>query len=191
MTDSTKLRIFNVAATVFNIRPFTSEEMKGSDEDNPNLSVFSTLLDPALDMAMREYDWSFLLSELDMGEDLGAKERYSHSYKLPEGLFRLCSVIQDGDYVYKRVGNMLLLKGELITAYGIMEEFDETAVPRDFWDLTGYALAFMASNSISAGDSKANTAMALYQKLAGNMMFNDAQNDGKTSMMDGEHEWRV
>ena len=73
----------------------------------------------------------------------------------------------------------------------IMEEFDETAVPRDFWDLTGYALAFMASNSISAGDSKANTAMALYQKLAGNMMFNDAQNDGKTSMMDGEHEWRV
>lgn len=190
LSSDVKLRIYNVAATVFNMRPFTKDDIEGEDDANPNLAAFNTLLEPALYMAMREYDWSFLQSLLDIGDDLGAVGNYRHSYKLPDGLFRLCHVACGT--LYRRVGDKLLTnQPEKPSAYGIIEDFDEESAPKDFWDLIGYALAFMASNSVSAGDSKANTAMGLYQKLAQNMIINDAQNGSRTLVDTGEFRWRM
>lgn len=177
LSSDVKLRIYNVATTVFNMRPFTKNDIEGDDDGDPNLSAFNILLEPALEMAMREYDWSFLLSLLDIGEDLGAAGDFSHSYKLPENLFRLCHVTSG--VLYKCVGNMLLTNNDKLNAYGIVNDFEEESVPNDFWTLTGYALAFLSSNSISSGDSKANTAMSLYQKLVQNMIVNDAQNGSR------------
>ena len=175
MENDVKLRIFNVAATVFNLRPFTSEELSSTDNSNPNLQTFETLLDTALDMAIREYDWSFLQSIITLGEDVAGIKGFKYGYKLPTGLFRLCKVGHESRY--KRVGSTLYTDEQDPLVFGIMVDFDEDAVPRDFWDLIGYALAFLASNSISAGDSKANTALSLYQKLGQQMILNDSQND--------------
>ena len=193
MDSDVKLKIYNVAVTVFNMRPFTLEEIEDADGSNPNLQTFDTLLNPALDMAMREYDWSFLQSVLDMGSDLGAVGAYPHSYKLPDGLFRLCKVrIGRRGHHFQRIGNTILtFSDDAPTAFGIMENFDTDKAPRDFWALVGYALAFMASNSISPGDSKATTAMSLYQKIAQNMIINDAQNDGNDYMCNEGVLWPV
>lgn len=188
MEDSTKLRIFNVTATVFNLRQFTLEEVQDADSGNPNLVTLTALLDSALDMAMREYDWSFLLTELDMGEDLGPMGGFPHSYQLPENLFRVVSL--PNEKVYQRFGNRILTNNEKAPlVIGMTLDFDDSVVPRDFWDLVGYGLAILAGNSIVAGDSKLTTASTAYTKIAQNLMLNDSQNESRLVYENGEEAW--
>lgn len=167
-----KLRIFNMALNVFNQPPLTQEQLddKESIKQHPEIQTLELFYLPALRKAMREHPWSFLDVELDLGEDLGPKGGYAHSYVLPEGLFRLTRA--DGTYEVHE--NTLFTNGRPV-AYGQMSEVPDT-VPDDFEYLVALSLAVIASPKLSSGDQKVNYAAQFYDSLLLSMELNDAQN---------------
>ena len=169
-----KLRIFNIALEVYNRPPLTEEQLddKEAMKAHPEIMTLETLLPVALDEAKRAWHWSFLDTELELGEDQGPKEGYTHSYRLPEGLFRLTRA----DGIYKRVGNMLLTNGRPL-AYGQMAGVPDSGVPEDFDHLVAYALAMFAAPRLSSGDQKAQYASEFYQTLLTRMRLNDTQDE--------------
>lgn len=173
-----KLRIFNIALAIFNIAPLT-EEMMEDKEGHPEIEILELHLPTALHKAMRERDWTFLERPLELGDDEGSAGGYSHSYTLPQGLFRLTRA--DGHY---RIAGTKLLTDGMPFAYGIMQTLPDTGVPEDFYDLVAFALAFFASPKLSPGDTKFQIAMNDYNTLLTSMIMNDVQ----CSMRDGREE---
>lgn len=171
MEDSTKLTIFNVAGSVFNLEPFKEEEL-ASESPSPELETMKLFLPSALSKAMRETNWRFLVEKINLGEDLGPAGGYTHSFELPAGLFRICFSKTCGYELSKRV----VLSYGIPELYGIMSDPDEDGIPDDFWYLVGYALAFFVSNKISPGDSKTQMAMNSYNTILLSMLQNEAYN---------------
>ena len=164
-----KLRIYNIALAVFNIAPLTEEQVK-EPEGHPEVQILDLHLPTAIRKAMRERDWTFLETRLDLGKDGGPESGYEHTYSLPEGLFRLTRA----DGTYRVVGTKLLTNGGPF-AYGIMQTLPDTGVPEDFFDLVAFALAFFASPKLSPGDTRYQIAMNDYNTLLNSMVMNDVQ----------------
>ena len=164
-----RLYIYNVALSVFNIQPLSEDDLEDT-EGHPEVQILDLFLQNAIEMVLRERNWTFLEQKLELGEDLGPEAGYGHSYKLPTGLFRLTRA----DGIYRVVGTRLLTNGTPY-AYGIMSELPDDGVPKDFYGLVGFALAILASSKLSAGDTKTSTASAIYQKVLVPMIMNDVQ----------------
>lgn len=164
-----RLRIYNIALSVFNIAPLSEDDMEDT-EGHPEVQILDLHLATALRKAMRERNWTFLEEKLDLGEDGGPEGGYRHSYALPEGLFRLTRA----DGIYRVSGNKILTDG-MPLAYGIMQTPPDTGVPEDFYDLVAFALAFYASPKLSPGDTKYQIAMNDYSSLLSTMVMNDVQ----------------
>lgn len=166
-----KLRIFNIALTLYNMEPLTEEQLNDSDvlRKHPEVAILEIGLPIATRKAMRERCWTFLDAELELGEDLGPDAGYTHSYKLPDGLFR----VTRADGIYSVKGNKLLTNGQPI-AFGQMSTLPDTGVPEDFYDLIGYALALFAGPKLSSGDSKTNYAASFYSTILSSMIATDA-----------------
>lgn len=187
MKDENKLRIFNVACTVFNLPPFKLSDLESEDKTTiPNLVTFETLLDTALNMAIREHDWSFLTSIIPLGKDLGKKGDFLHSYAIPSEVFRLVDVHSSR---YSVMGAFLLTDRENPIVTAILKDFDENPVPLDFYDMVGYALAYYASSSVNSGDTKTSTAMVLYEQLKQRLITSDARNNIGTDIDSENMKW--
>lgn len=172
-----KLRIFNLARSVFNLPLLTEAQLTECEEDpaemakHPDVQILELCLEPAIRKAMRERAWTFLDAELELGENKGASDGYRASYDLPEGLFRLTRA--DGRY---RVSGGRLLTDGAPKAYGQMSKVPDEGVPEDFWDLVAYALATLAAPKISEGDNKTSYALTFYNTIRDTMVANDVQN---------------
>ena len=173
-----KLDIFNKALAVFNIAPIGEDEIQ--DSRNPDIAVLNLHLGTAIRKASREFDWSFLVSELSLSEDMGPHGGYQCSYKLPDNLFRLTSA--DGSR-YRRVNNWLLTDGKGI-AYGILDNYEEWKAPEDFWELVAYNLAIFASAKLSPGDDKVKMAVAMHDSILATMIQNECQGESSELMGD-------
>ena len=168
-----KLHIFNTCLTVYNIAILTEEQLQDEDakKAHPDIMTLEVLLPVALHKVMREYAWSFLDVRLELGEDLGPRDGYRHSYNLPPDCFR----VTRADGLYRVVGSVLLTNGRPI-AYGQKTELPDSGVPADFDDLVAYALAIFAGPKLSPGDAKVQLASTFYQTLVTGMALNDSQN---------------
>ena len=167
-----KLRIFNIALNAFNMALLTEADLESEDkEEHPEIETLELLLPDSINDVMRERNWTFLEARLDLGEDLGAVDGYRHSYKLPDGLFR----ITRADGIYRVVGSRLLTNGRPV-AYGQMSKLPDTGVPDDFDSLVAYALAIRASAKLSPGDNKIQVILTLYNNTLLHMQINDVQN---------------
>lgn len=175
-----RLRIYNMALSVFNIEPLDAAAIEDA-EGHPEVKVLDIFLGPAERMAMRVFPWPFLEEVLELGDDEGPVMGYQHSYQLPEGLFRLTRA----DGRYEVVGNKLLTDGRPL-AIGINETPPDRGVPEDFWDLVAFALAYYASAKLSAGDSKASFAMDLFNSIAQSMALNAAQDEQRKDLVNGD-----
>ena len=164
-----KLRIYNIALGVFNIAPLSEEDLEDT-EGHPEIQILDLYLPTAERKAIREREWTFLEVKLDLGEDGGPECGYKHTYKLPEGLFRLTRA--DGTY---RVAGTTLLTNGAPHAYGIMNTLPDSGVPEDFYDLIAFALAFYASPKLSPGDTKYQIAMNDYNTILQGLIMNDVQ----------------
>ena len=164
-----KLRIFNIALSVFNAELLTEEDLENT-EGHPEVKTLELFLPTAIMYVQRERDWTFLEEKLDLGEDGGAIDGYSHSYTLPSGLFRLTRA----DGIYRVVGDKLLTNGAPI-AYGIMQTLPGKGVPEDFYELVAFALAVCVAQKMSPGDTKAQTALSIYTFFRDRMVMNDVQ----------------
>lgn len=167
-----KLRIFNLALSVYNREPLTEEQLEDKEERkaHPEIQILEINLPVAVRKAMRAHPWSFLDAELELGEDEGPRNGYRHSYTLPKDCFR----VTRADGIYEVVGNKLLTDG-LPVAYGQKTEVPNTGVPEDFDDLIAYALAIFAGPKLSSGDEKAQYAATFYNSILQTMALNDAQ----------------
>ena len=164
-----KLRIYNIALSVFNADPLTEADLENA-EGHPEVKILDLFLPSAINYVQRERDWTFLEEKLDLGEDGGAMDGFSHSYTLPDGLFRLTRA----DGTYRVVGDKLLTNGAPI-AYGIMYTLPGKGVPEDFYDLIAFALAIYITPKMSPGDTKYQTAMNSYTFFLERMIMNDVQ----------------
>ena len=165
-----KLRIYNLALDVYNMPHLTEEQLEDKEawSAHPEIQTLEITYPVALRKAMRERAWSFLDTELELGEDKGPKFGYAHSYALPNGLFRLTRA----DGTYEQMGNMLLTNGAPV-AFGQMSEVPDTGVPEDFEHLVAYALAYFAGSRLSSGDQKKNVAAEFYRTLLDSMIASD------------------
>ena len=162
-----KLGIFNKALSVYNIDPLTEDDLKDT-EGRPEIQILELFLNSAMEKVMRERNWTFLETRLDLGEDKGAEGGYRHSYSLPEGLFR----ITRADGVYRVVGTRLLTNGRP-EAYGIMHELPDSGVPEDFCTVVAFALAYYSASKLSPGDTKTQIALDMYQRTLSMLVMND------------------
>lgn len=165
-----KLDVYRQALLVFGYQAtITQEDLDAEDKSaHPEIQTLDLMYQTALEMVMRERAWSFLDVRLDLGEDLGRVAGYTHSYALPEGLFRITWA--DGDH--RVAEGRLLTNGEAV-AYGQMLKVPDSGVPAGFTTLVAYALAILASAKLSPGDQKAGLASTLYQRMLQTMMLSD------------------
>lgn len=144
----TKLEIYNLALSAFNMEPLTEEDMENT-ERHQDVATLDRWFMTALRKASREHRWAFLEVKLELGDDLGAGHGYQHSYALPTGLHSITWA--DGDR-YARIGDTLYTDGEP-DAYGYMKSIIPEdsegnwidTIPEDFYDMVAMALAYFVA----------------------------------------------
>jgi hypothetical protein len=136
MTD---LELYNITLSLFD-RVITQEDL---DSATPSKEVrLCKLYKPlAILRVLREFDWSFLVVELqiDYGDDSPGRG-FLHGYKLPAGLLKVVHAFSD--FAYEVAGGRIYTDVDEAVVYGIMEDLPEADVPTDFYELIAYALAY-------------------------------------------------
>lgn len=141
MTDTVKLKIFNLCGAIFNLEPFTEESLE--EMTDSNLVVFDSFLPSALSKAMRETNWSFLLHPVTLEESGQSFSGFEHAYKIPQGTLKI--VTNTSAEKFRRIGNIFLTDGSanVFVIYKDVRNEDEDIIPEDFWTLVAYQLAFL------------------------------------------------
>ena len=140
--------IYNMALGVFMMPPVTADEVR--HPSGHDVSVLASVYQPAVIKARDEYSWSWLedIIELESGTDTMAG--YGYSYTLPDGV-KLVEILPS-DLEYRRIGNRIFSAGPIDACIGI-DTYDiipgNENIPDEFWILVAYAMAFLASESMS------------------------------------------
>lgn len=139
--------IYNMALSVFLEPPVTAEEVR--HPSGHNVKVLSTFYQPAVMKARDEYCWSWLedVIELSEGEPMAG---YGYSYILPDSV-KLIEILPS-DTEYRRIGNRILSQKPIEVCIGVYnDEITPTNenIPDEFWMLVAYAMAYLASESMS------------------------------------------
>lgn len=145
------LDIYNLALSVFKEPPVTEAELKS--KSGHSIEVLSLFYQPALLKARDEYSWSWLEEIIELRKEEGSMAGYDFVYTLPDAV-KLVEIIPR-DVEYRRIGNKILSKQEITTCIGINiddVEPNNDNIPDEFWILVAYAMAFLASESMSNND---------------------------------------
>lgn len=149
MTDTLRLKIFNLTGALFNREPYTQDDLEkldaGDEAANSDLVAYSQFLPSALGKAMRENNWAFLLHVITLEEDGGPRLGFQHSYTIPSEVLKIVTVGRNRPY-YRVAGGIYLTdahKPEVLAIYKDIDEEAEETVPEDFIALVAYALALV------------------------------------------------
>lgn len=145
------LDIYNLALSVFKEPPVTEAELKS--KSGHSIEVLSLFYQPAILKARDEYSWSWLEDIIELQKEEGTMAGYDFVYTLPDAV-KLVEIIPR-DVEYRRIGNKILSKQEITMCIGINTDDIEPTndnIPDEFWILVAYAMAFLASESMSNND---------------------------------------
>ena len=148
----TVLDIYNLALSVFKEPPVTEVELE--NKSGHNIEVLSLFYQPALLKARDEYSWSWLEDVIELSEIEQKIKGYDYSYQLPQGQIKITEIIPR-NVEYRKIGNKLYSKQAIDTVIGIKTDTitpDNLNIPEEFWILVSYAMAFLASESMSNND---------------------------------------
>ena len=79
---------------------------------------------------------------------------YNYAYELPQGQIKITEVLPR-EVEYRKIGNKIYSKDLIYSVIGIRTETitpDNPNIPDEFWILVAYAMAFLASESMSNND---------------------------------------
>lgn len=179
-----RFEVYNLALNILNIEPLEEGTDISRSSDDPVVKTLNGFYGTALRKASREHDWSFLMERIVLADDMGPEAGYSHSYRLPDNLFRLCHA-EGGDY--RRFGDTLATNGDPViycitmdtSSKGDVIFGNDSLIPDDFWELVAYQLAIHASVRLTAGDAKTQTIATLYNSLRSTLVMNDIHHESK------------
>lgn len=140
--------IYNMALSVFMEPPVTAEEFRNGQ--GHNLQVLKAVYQPAVIKARDEHSWSWLEEIIELQKEDGSMAGYDYVYTLPDGVKLVEIMPREAEY--RRIGNRILSKQEIETCIGINTDDVEPTndnIPDEFWILVSYAMAFLASESMS------------------------------------------
>lgn len=143
------LDLFNIALSLFD-REITEADLD-SKTPSKEVRLCNKYLPFARLRAMREFDWSFLIQELelDLNDDVGGFQGFAHGYKLPENLLKI--VPSDTSTPFQVTAGRLFIDIDNPKVYGIMKDLPEEHVPDDFYELIAYALAYQIAPLLAPG----------------------------------------
>lgn len=148
----TVLDIYNLALSVFKEPPVTEVELKS--KSGHSIEVLSLFYQPALLKARDEYSWSWLEEIIELSELNSYLVGYNYAYELPQGQIKITEVLPR-EVEYRKIGNKIYSKDLIYSVIGIRTETitpDNPNIPDEFWILVAYAMAFLASESMSNND---------------------------------------
>lgn len=143
------LDLFNIALSLFD-REIAEADLE-SKTPSKEVRLCYKYLPFARLRAMREFDWSFLIQELelDLDNDVGGFLGFLHGYKLPENLLKV--VPGDNPNTYQVTAGRYFTNVDNPKVYGVMKELPEEHVPDDFYELIAYALAYQIAPLLAPG----------------------------------------
>ena len=179
MTD---LELYNISLTIFD----TEITQSDLDSETPSKEVrlCNAYHDIAILRVMREFDWSFLIVKLTIGEDDGAGMGFLHSYELPENVLKV--VHKFTEYAYEIIGGKIYTDVEDPDVYGIMTTIPISNVPYDFYELVAYALAFQIAPLLVPQSKMDQVVLQKYTWALGGLISAECHNNSR-EVTDGRY----
>lgn len=173
----TELELFNITLSLFD-REITQSDL---DSATPSREVrlCRLYLPFAKVRAMREFDWSFLVVQLplDTSDDDGGSRGYLHGYRLPEGYLKVVHAFTD--FPYEVSGGRIYTDLEDPMVYGIMEELLSEYVPKDFYELVAYALAYEIAQLLVPDGKMDNVILQRYTWASSGLISAECHNNSR------------
>lgn len=169
----TTLELYNLALSFFD-REITQTDIDSATPPR-EVRLCTQYLQLARHAAMREFDWSFLIVPVEIdAEDDTPDYGFSHGYKLPAGLVTLVHV--GSDHPYEVRGGRLYMDGKP-KMYGIMEAIPEEGVPRDFYEVIAYSLAFRIAPMLAPASKLDQVILQRYTWAVSNLISAECHNN--------------
>lgn len=170
------LEIFNKALDMLGHEPLYEEDLEKGGEGGGESQTAHTLglwLGDAVEGTVSAFAWPFLESQPEMGDDMGPRRGYAHSY--PIGAHAQRITWAEGDHWQLSEGLLLTDSGSDCRVIPRWDEIDwaERDIPVSFWTLCSIRLAEFAAMRMSPDDRTRAYIASMWKSELERMMENE------------------
>ncbi|MGD8113868.1 MAG: hypothetical protein ACQEWA_03180 [Sphaerochaetaceae bacterium] len=176
----TTLELYQITLSIFD-KEITQEDL---DSETPmkEVRLCNQYYPLAALKAMREFDWSFLITKLDIGESMseGMDFGFLYSFDIPEDLFKVVHAYSD--FPYEVISGKLYCNEEDPRLYGIMKTLPAESVPEDFYELIAYTLAYQIAPLLAPEGKLDQIALQKYTWALSGLISAECHNNSREAV---------